>query len=532
MSNAATAVDKSAESFADSFCFEKIGFLCAVSCLVLLDGVNGAMCSTLRQYLMGGFSATSDQIAWGAIFYYAGKLYMLLLAAKLQKRFGQRRAFLTASFVLVLATVAGAFVSNYPLFLAVLLIQGGGGGAMIALGQGTLLAIFPRREQSLVQGAYALSAVMFPATVVPALLGGFAYHLDWRDTYLAIAPFGLLGWGWLLWKRKLLSESVSPTEFLPGRIILMVTALFAIVYVLEQGDRDGWLEYPPIVWASLLASACIIVLAFIETRGGPAFLPYGAFRYSNFTFGMCVVLLAGVALFGSGYVISGFAGGVLSYPVSVSGLVQLSGTFFAIISFLAVGVLLRFTKFPPVFIILTGMLLFGLSMWHLGNAPSTLNFAGFASWLIVRGFALGCQFIPLTLLALTCLPAEEDVAAAGLFNFNRQLGALIGVAWLQTLLEQKTDGNQTIFGNAVGWTSPNAIHYVQTVQQALSLHGAQSSQTAAATALMLREAHRQWASIAFNGCFESLALVFIFAFPLVALARILTTRFLRPPACQ
>jgi DHA2 family multidrug resistance protein len=534
MSDAATALEiKPAESFADSFCFEKIGFLCAVSFLVLLDGVNGAMCSTLRQYLMGGFSATSDQIAWGAIFYYVGKLYMLLLAAKLQKRYGQRGAFLTASIVLVLATAAGAIVINYPIFLVVLLIQGCAGGAMIAFGQGTLLAIFPRREQSLVQGAYALSAVMFPATIVPALLGGFAYNLDWRDTYLGIAPFGLLGCGWLVWKRKLLSDSVSPTEFLPVRIILMITTLFALVYVLEQGDRNRWLEYPPIVWALLLAAACILTLAFIETSGGPTFLPYGSFRYANLTFGMCVVLLAGVALFGSGYVISGFAGGVLSYPVSVSGLVQLSGTFFATVSFLAVGVILRFTKFPPVFVILTGLLLFGISMWHLGDAPSNLNFEGFASWLIVRGFALGCQFIPLTLLALTCLPAHEDVAAAGLFNFNRQIGALVGVAWLQTLLEHKIDGNQTIFGNAVSLTSPNAIHYAQAAQNALSIHGEQPSQIpAAATALMLQEAHRQWASIAFNGCFESLALVFLFAFPLVATARFLTTRFLKPPACQ
>ena len=313
----------------------------------------------------------------------------------------------------------------------------------------------------------------------------------------------------------------------------MITTLFALVYVLEQGDRNRWLEYPPIVWATLLAAACIISLAFIETRGGPTFLPYGSFRYSNFTFGMCVVLLAGVALFGSGYAISGFASGVLSYPVSVSGLVQLSGTFFAIVSFLGVGAVLRFTKLPPVFVILTGLLLFGISMWHLGDAPADLNFEGFAAWLIVRGFALGCQFIPLTLLALTCLPAKEDVAAAGLFNFNRQMGALLGVAWLQTLLEHKTDGNQTIFGNAVSLTSPNAMNYAQSAQQALSLFGAPPAQTPpAATALVLREAHRQWASIAFNGCFESLALVFLFAFPLVVLARILTTRFLRPPACQ
>lgn len=534
MSDAATAMEvKPAESFAGSFCFEKIGFLFAVGFLVLLDGVNGAMCSTLKSYLNGGMSVSPDQVTWGAIFYYVGKLYMLLLAAKLQQRFGQRRSFLTASVVLVLATAAGAFITHFTSLLAVLLVQGCAGGALVAMGQGTLLMIFPRREQSLVQGTYALASVMFPATIVPAFLGFNAYNFDWRDAYLAIVPFGLLGCGWLIWKRRLLSDAISPTLFLPWRIILMITALFSIVYVLQQGERNRWFEYSPIVWASLLAVTCLVGLAFIETRGGETFLPYKSFHYANFTFGMCVVLLAGVALFGSGYAISGFATGVLAYPVSMSGLVQLSGTFFATVSFLAVGAIVRFTKLPPVFIILTGLLLFGISMWHLGDAPSDLNFEGFASWIIVRGFALGCQFIPLTLLALTCLPAKEDVAAAGLFNFNRQLGALIGIAWLQTLLERKTDLNQTIFGGALSSANPNVMNYVQSIQNTLALYGTPPGQAShEAMTLALREAHRQWSSIAFNGAFECLSLLFLCAFPLVALARILTAKFLKPPECQ
>lgn len=520
-------------SFADVFTFDRIGFLFAVICLALMDGVNGAAFTTLRQYFNGAFSATADQVTWAGICYFAGKLYMLLLAAKLQDRFGQRRTFVTMSLILVIATAATAFVPNFPLFLLTLLVQGCAGGAVLALGQGTLLFIFPRREQPLVQGAYALASVMFPATTVPAFLGIWAYHFDWRLAYLVIAPVGLLGHIWLLCKRKFLSNSISPPVFMGRRMFLLITAVFSIVYVLQQGERNRWLEYPPIVWALLLALACIAGFAFFETRGGETFLPYKAFEYANFTFGVCVVVLAGVALFGSGYVISGFAINVLSYPVSTSGLVQLSGTAFSTFAFLTVGVLLRFTKIPPPVFLLTGLLLFGTSMWHLGDAPSNLDFEGFASWLIIRGFALGCQFIPLTLLTLTTLPAKEDVAAAGLFGFNRQLGALIGIAWLQTLVETKTDQNQTIFGNAVSATSSNTADYLQSVQHSLSLYGAPDGQTPnAAMAIMMQEAHRQWASIAYNGAFESLALVFVFAFPLVVLARILTSRFLKPPVRQ
>jgi MFS transporter, DHA2 family, multidrug resistance protein len=533
MSSNATAIKASPlQSLAEDFSWEKSGFIVAVAFLALLDGVNGAVCSTLGKYLNGSFSVTADQVTWASIFYYVGKLYLLLISGKLQSKFGQRRSFLTASVALVLMTTAGMLAPNYPIMLAVLLLQGAAGGAMIALGQGTLLALFPRREQPLVQGVYALSSVMFPATVVPEVLGSSAYYYDWRDAYLWMLPFGLLGCGWLFWKRKILSDSRSYNPFLPVRVLVMVTALFAVVYVLQQGNRNRWLEYPPIVWAILLAAACIVTLAFIETRGGPTLLPYGAFRYANFTFGMCVIILAGIAFFGSGFVISGFAINVLDYPVSNSGLVQLSGTAFSIISFLSIGIILRFVKLNPVFIILTGLLLFGTSMLQLGLAPSNISFEDYAYWLILRGFALGCQFIPLTLMALTCLPPEEDVAAAGLFNFNRQIGALSGIAWLQTLHETLTDRNQTIFGNVLSSASPNTIIYAQKVQNTLALYGTPESKIPSESmALTMHEASRQWASIAYNGCFESLAVMFLFAFPLVALARILTTRFLKPPVC-
>jgi len=135
-------------------------------------------------------------------------------------------------------------------------------------------------------------------------------------------------------------------------------------------------------------------------------------------------------------------------------------------------------------------------------------------------------------MTLTCLPAEDDVAAAGMFNFSRQFGALIGIAWLQTLREHLVDRNQTIFGNALSAINPNAINYDRELQHALAAYGIDPAQTApTAMALMLHESSRQWLNISFNGCFQALSALFVFSFPLVILARVFTTRFLKPPSC-
>jgi DHA2 family multidrug resistance protein len=245
-----------------------------------------------------------------------------------------------------------------------------------------------------------------------------------------------------------------------------------------------------------------------------------------------VALLAGCAFLGGASIIAGFTNGVLAYPVLHSGAVQLFGALFTTIALLAGGVLLRLTKIPGVLVIYVGQILFTYAMWKLGQAPSNTHFEGLIPWLILRGFALGCQFLPLTLMTLTCLPPEDDVAAAGMFNFSRQMGALIGTAWLQTLREHLVDRNQTVFGSALSPGTPNALSYLENALQVLSSHGIAVHQTPqAATAMMLQESGHQWASIATNGCFQSLALLFLAAFPFVILGRLLATRFLKPAAC-
>ncbi len=506
------------------------GLLMAVSGLVLLDGVNGALASTLRSYLMGSFSATPDQVAWAAICYYAMKLFTLLMAARAQERFGQRRALLGAATALVLATAANLWVTSYAGLLLVQSLQGAAGGFVLALGQGDLLMAFGRRRQPLVQAIFALATVMFPATIVPALLGGYAYGSDWRLAYIWVVLLGSASCGWFFWQRKFLKSSTSHTTIPIFRIALLVTLLFCVAYVLQQGNRHAWLESPHIVWSALLAAACLAGLGFAESDGRPTYLRYGCFRFADFTFGVSVSLLAGIALFGSGFVIPSFLGGVLGYPAWHIGLAQFYAASFATASLLIVGMVLRFTKFPQFGFVALGLLLFGTAMWNLGKLPADTDFSGLLPWIALRGLALGCLFLPLTLMTLVGVPSPAAVAAAGLFNFGRQIGGLVGVAWMQTLQTHLVARNQTVLGETLSATNPNWVTHVGAVQNAVTLQGATLAEAPAlAHALTLQEAYHQMSSVAFNGCFQTIAMIFVFSLPLVIIARILTTRLLKHP---
>jgi len=505
------------------------GLLISVTCLAALDGINGALSSTLRPYLTGSFSATPDEITWGAILYNTSKLFALLMAARLRERIGERRALLGASTLLILAMAAPIFITSYAALLIVQTLQGAGGGLIIALGQAALLTTFTRRNQPLVQAVFALAVVMFPATIAPALLGGFAYDSNWRQVYVWMTLLAAPACVWIFWRREHLSSATVSLTVPVVRIILLLTFLFCLVFELQQGNRHAWLQSPYVIGAGLLGLLCLLGLAFAETDGRPTYLRYSCFRYSDFTFGVLISLAAGVALSGSGNIIPGFLAGVLGYPVRHSGQAQLYAAGFATFTLLAVGLTVRFTKFPPFLFIVFGLILLGTSLWKLGELPSDTDFAGLLFWLAMRGFALGCLFLPLTLATLTRVPPADAAAASGLFNFGRQLGGLVGIAWMQTLQEHLVNRNLALFGETLSPSSPNFSSYLASVQEQLAVHGAQLLQLpATATAITLQEAQQQVATVAFNGCFQSLAMFFVFVVPVAVSIRVLTIRLLKP----
>ena len=59
----------------------------------------------------------------------------------------------------------------------------------------------------------------------------------------------------------------------------------------------------------------------------------------------------------------------------------------------------------------------------------------------MRGVAVMFCLLPATRLALDCWPAEDIADASGLFNLMRNLGGAIGIALIDTILQQRTPGH-------------------------------------------------------------------------------------------
>ena len=69
--------------------------------------------------------------------------------------------------------------------------------------------------------------------------------------------------------------------------------------------------------------------------------------------------------------------------------------------------------------------------------------------ILLRGLGLGFLFLSITLIAFSNLDDRNRASGIGLFNAGRQLGGLMGVAGLQTLIDHNVTANVAVLGASV-----------------------------------------------------------------------------------
>lgn len=173
-----------------------------------------------------------------------------VIAGPLVDAVGTRRMFRVAVTVFTLAGTAAAFAPTMPLLVGLRLLQGAGGGLVIAVGLAAVGLVYPSH---LVSRAFAANSTVWGVMGVagPALAAFLLTALDWRWIFGVNLPLGLVSLvaGW-----RVLPEAAGDTGRLARRLdtrgALLVSAftLASLVAVDELGMAS-------IPWGLLAAAA-------------------------------------------------------------------------------------------------------------------------------------------------------------------------------------------------------------------------------------------------------------------------------------
>ncbi len=315
---------------------------------------------------------------------------------------------------------------------------------------------------------------------------------------------------------------------------LIAATLFCFTYVLSQGSRWDWFEEPRILWLTVIGTAAL--LAFLGQQvlaKGQGLLDFTLFKSSDFSFAFIVSFVAGAALFGSAFLIPAFALSVLAFTPTDAGLLLLPSGGFFIGGLLISAYLMQVRRVPPVATVPFGILMIMVAMWMLSGSTSESGTDDMMAAILLRGLGLGFLFLSITLIAFSDLNSRNLACGIGLFNTGRQLGGLMGVAGLQTLIDHNVFANAVVLGANVTPGGTAVIERLTTTTAMLSVKGMDAAAAGrAAVSLLGRVVSGQATVIAFDTAFIAVALLFVVAAPMLVGIKIGLSKYAKVRAAR
>ncbi len=500
----------------------------------LTEAIASTVLSLGRADIIGDTYATPDEFAWLDSGYIALKLIGFIIAPWLMSRFQPRNLIITLTLVMGLACGIAAISARLDLLVALRVIQGFAGGTLLVAGQAIIFLACPRSRQPILQALFAMGSVVAPATIAPALQGWLIDSQSWTWIFFSVVPLALAAAGLLLIADRPIPTRNRRRPFDWIGALLISAALCCFTYVLGQGSRWDWFEEPLILWLTVIGVAAL--LAFLGQQllaKGQGLLDFTLFESSDFAFAFIVSFVAGAALFGSAFLIPAFALSVLAFtPTEAGQLLLPSGAFF-VGALLIAAFLIQVRRVPPFATVPFGILLIMAAMWMLSGSTSESGADDMMAAILLRGLGLGFLFLSITLIAFSNLHSRNLASGIGLFNTGRQLGGLMGVAGLQTLIDHDLAANLVVLGTHVTTGGNAVIERLTTTTAMLTVKGMDAAAAGrGATSLLGRVVTGQSTVIAFDSAFVAVALLFVIAAPMLVGIKIGLSRHAKARAAR
>ncbi len=352
-------------------------------------------------------------LTWVVTAYLLAATAALPIYGKLSDMFGRVRMLNIGIGLFLAGSVACGLAQDLPTLLAARVLQGLGGGGLIALAFTVIADSIPPREVGKYQGY--ISAVYAVSSIAGPLLGGyFTEQLSWRWIFWINLPLGALAL-WLV-NRNLGHLNVrrhSRFDWKGAALLITVTTLSLLLLSPETAL--------PAIWLAAGLALALLLLILVERRAHDPILPAHLARLPGYLVSVLLALASQLLMFA-----------VLVYlPLQMQwqkGMGASESGLYMVIFMVCItagafvgGKLIGRTGYYRRFVVV-GFALSALALWQIHFDVWARLGLGFA------GLGLGLVLPALSVVVQNALPREDRGIGMSLFNFGRELGGAVGVA--------------------------------------------------------------------------------------------------------
>ncbi|HDS1695660.1 MULTISPECIES: MFS transporter [Pseudomonas] len=400
---------------------------CLAFVIVILDVsvVNVAL-----QQIYTQFEGSLAHLEWVVNGYTLTFASFLLTTGSLGDRFGPKRVFLVGFALFALASWLCGTADSLTLLIAFRLLQGIGAALVVPASLAIVNQTFPdANERSRAIGLWAAAGGM--ALALGPVFGGVLISMfGWRSIFYVNIPIAALGitiaYVFVQEKTTLVERNID----IAGQV-LAVAALGCLTYALIQVNSYGLQSQEVLLSAAgfIGASALFIV---VERRVAAPMLPLYLFANKQFATSAVIGILVNFAFYGLVFLFSLYFQYSWHYSPLQTGLALLPMTGAIMLANLYSAKLMVRSGFRKTLLIGTGLAALGYAciVPLLGGH----GYGAMVVQIVVAGFGIGLAVPSVTNAMVSSADSQHIGVASGVLNASRQIGGLIGVAFMGLVL--------------------------------------------------------------------------------------------------
>ena len=464
--------------------------------------------------VQAGLSAGPDEISWVQTGYLMAELVMIPFAAFLAQSLSTRWLFALSAGLFTVSSALCGMAWDIDSMIAFRVLQGFTGGAMVPTVFATGFALFSGPQRAMIPAILGMVSVLAP-TLGPTVGGWLTDAAGWRSIfYVNIVPGIAVTVSAISFIRVDRPNPAMLRKIDYSHLASLAVFLGGLEYVLEEGPRHDWFGDPAIAtgaWLSFVAFGLFLERSF---RSGGPIVRLSPFRKPTFAIACAFNLVIGFGLYSATYLLPVFLGRVRGYNS-----LQIGGTVFVtgIAQILSTVIAARLSQRVDQRLVITvGLGVFAASLWLTSYVTPDWGFEAFLVPQILRGFAIMLCIVPSVSMALTGFEMAELRYASGLFNLMRNLGGAIGIAVVNTWLQDNTRIQAARIGESLGEAGRRAPDFTAALAARIGAVAGDSNQALlAAQGQLARLVGRTALTLGFDEVFRLMAWLFIAALVMV-----------------
>src|ERR1700758_5088980 len=493
----------------------------AVTLATFMEVLDTSIANVSLPHIAGSLSAGTDESTWVLTSYLVSNAIVLPLSGWISSIIGRKRFYMSCVALFTFSSLLCGLAPNLAMLIFFRVLQGAGGGGLQPSEQAILADTFPPAKRGMAFAVYGIAVVMAPA-IGPTLGGWITDNYTWRWIFFVNIPVGIIS---LLLTSRLIQDPphLRRRKFSEMKVDyvglgFVALGLGTLQVILDKGQRDDWFESHFILTLSIIAATSLIFVVWWEWRHKDPIIDFHLFKERTFAVSNLLMFMLGFALLGSTLLLPLFLQTLMGYTAQLSGM-ALSPSGFAIMVLMPlVGFLL--SRFDARYLLLFGLSVLSFSLFHMTNFDLSIDFKTAALARILQAVGLAFLFVPINTAAYLYLPREKNNAASGLMNLARNIGGSVGISFVTTMLDRRTQKHLSDLTSHL--TSANAQFQamLQGISQQLVAHGTSSADAQKqAYGVVQNLVQRQATMLAYIDNFHVLAYVILAMVPMVFLMK-------------